>query len=233
VKVRNPANGREVIVRVNDRGPFHAGRIIDLSYAAAYKLDLLRGVAPVELTRITYAEIRAGAWRKDVSPQASNRRAAAAAQAGPAATALAGVPVGNAGAEVPKADASTAAATDTARAAALAGDAPGVAPTVPAAASASAALDAASGGDPSTASARPAAGFWVQIGVFRQREGADDFSRRVAAELGWLAPLLTVFSEPRMYRLQAGPCASRDEAQGIAARVHEALHLVPVVVERR
>ncbi|MFS9669780.1 septal ring lytic transglycosylase RlpA family protein, partial [Klebsiella pneumoniae] len=61
-RVRNPANGREVIVRINDRGPFHKGRIIDLSYTAALKLDLLRGVAPVEVRRITYAEIRAGLW---------------------------------------------------------------------------------------------------------------------------------------------------------------------------
>ncbi len=61
-RVRNPANGREVIVRVNDRGPFHKGRVIDLSYTAALKLDLLRGVAHVEVTRITYAEIRAGLW---------------------------------------------------------------------------------------------------------------------------------------------------------------------------
>jgi rare lipoprotein A len=38
VKVTNPANGRAVIVRVNDRGPFKSNRIIDLSYAAAYKL---------------------------------------------------------------------------------------------------------------------------------------------------------------------------------------------------
>ncbi|KQW46399.1 MULTISPECIES: septal ring lytic transglycosylase RlpA family protein [unclassified Roseateles] len=61
-RVRNPANGREIVVRVNDRGPFHKGRIIDLSYTAALKLDLLRGVAPVEVRRITYAEIRAGTW---------------------------------------------------------------------------------------------------------------------------------------------------------------------------
>ena len=38
VKVTNPANGRYVVVRVNDRGPFKHNRIIDLSYAAAYKL---------------------------------------------------------------------------------------------------------------------------------------------------------------------------------------------------
>ena len=37
-RVTNLANGRTVIVRVNDRGPFHAERIIDLSYVAAYKL---------------------------------------------------------------------------------------------------------------------------------------------------------------------------------------------------
>jgi len=49
VRVTNPANGRSVVVRVNDRGPFHDGRIIDLSYTAAWKLDLIKGVAPVEV----------------------------------------------------------------------------------------------------------------------------------------------------------------------------------------
>lgn len=39
VRVTNLANGRQIIVRVNDRGPFHGGRIIDLSYAGAKKLD--------------------------------------------------------------------------------------------------------------------------------------------------------------------------------------------------
>ena len=63
-RVRNPANGREVVVRVNDRGPFHPGRIIDLSYTAALKLDLLRGVAPVEVRAHHLEEIRAGSWRR-------------------------------------------------------------------------------------------------------------------------------------------------------------------------
>lgn len=39
-RVTNPANGRSVIVRINDRGPFKHNRLIDLSYAAAYKLRL-------------------------------------------------------------------------------------------------------------------------------------------------------------------------------------------------
>jgi rare lipoprotein A len=37
-RITNPANGRSVVVRVNDRGPFHGGRVIDLSYTAAWKL---------------------------------------------------------------------------------------------------------------------------------------------------------------------------------------------------
>jgi rare lipoprotein A len=40
-RVTNPVSGRQVVVRVNDRGPFHAGRIIDLSYAAAHKLGYI------------------------------------------------------------------------------------------------------------------------------------------------------------------------------------------------
>lgn len=53
VKVTNPANGRWVIVRVNDRGPFKHSRIIDLSYAAAYKLGYTaKGSALVEVEAI-------------------------------------------------------------------------------------------------------------------------------------------------------------------------------------
>ncbi len=67
-RVRNPANGRQVIVRINDRGPFAAGRVIDLSYVAALKLDLLRGVAPVQVERLTHREIRELQERADRPP---------------------------------------------------------------------------------------------------------------------------------------------------------------------
>lgn len=53
VRVTNLSNGRSVVVRVNDRGPFHSNRIIDLSYAAAQKLDMLRsGTALVEVRTV-------------------------------------------------------------------------------------------------------------------------------------------------------------------------------------
>lgn len=54
VRVTNLDNGRSLIVRVNDRGPFHAGRVIDLSYAAAVRLGVDRtGTARVELRAVT------------------------------------------------------------------------------------------------------------------------------------------------------------------------------------
>lgn len=53
VRVTNPANAKSVVVRVNDRGPFHADRIIDLSYLAAAKLDIARrGSATVNVERV-------------------------------------------------------------------------------------------------------------------------------------------------------------------------------------
>ena len=57
VRVRNLKNNKNVIVRVNDRGPFVHNRIIDLSYAAATKLDMIRdGTSLVEVTAINYDE---------------------------------------------------------------------------------------------------------------------------------------------------------------------------------
>ncbi len=54
-EVRNLDNGRSIIVRINDRGPFHPDRVIDLSWAAAVKLGIERaGTGPVEVRAITF-----------------------------------------------------------------------------------------------------------------------------------------------------------------------------------
>ena len=79
IRVRNVRNDRSIVVRVNDRGPFHAGRIVDLSFSAARELGLL-GTAAVEIERISEAEIRS----------ANSRRRAPLATALPAALATAG-----------------------------------------------------------------------------------------------------------------------------------------------
>jgi rare lipoprotein A len=59
-RVTNLANGRSVVVRINDRGPFHAGRVIDLSYVAAHKLGYIAaGSAQVEVEAIVPGSSRA------------------------------------------------------------------------------------------------------------------------------------------------------------------------------
>ena len=57
VQVRNLRNDKVIVVRVNDRGPFVHNRIIDLSYSAALKLDMIRdGTSLVEVTAISFDE---------------------------------------------------------------------------------------------------------------------------------------------------------------------------------
>jgi rare lipoprotein A len=227
-RIRNPANGREVLVRINDRGPFHPGRIVDLSYAAAFKLDLLRGVAPVELERITFDDIRTGAWRGSAGglrlaaaadlaaapPPAPTETLANAAPAAPSAAPPAPV----AASPVPEAPVVPLPALDLAFVATT--------PSPP--------LPDAAGADVRPAATRPL-GFWVQLGAFRERDGAEGFRRRIGADedAGWLAPMLAVFAEAALFRVQAGPYPSRDEAEGAALRMRAALAIVPLVVERR
>ena len=206
-RVRNPANGRDVVVRINDRGPFHAGRIIDLSYTAALKLDLLRGVGPVELQRITFDDIRTGAWRREAVTEV----AVAAPAATPPPTPLP-EPVVAASAPLPAAPAEAASAA-----------------TVTPLPVAEPVADAPN----ARAYTAPARGFWVQLGAFRQREGAESFQQRVIKELDWLSPLLAVFSDAALFRLQAGPYPNRDDARVAAERIRDGLQLVPVIVERR
>ena len=194
-RVRNPANGREVVVRVNDRGPFHSDRVIDLSYTAALKLGVLGGVAPVEIERITYEAIRAGTWR---TPANLASMAVAAPTLAPRPPTLLTI------------------------APALTAAAPEIPAPLPTETQATA--------QPASKAAR---GFWLQLGAFAQRNGALGFQQRVASEVAWLAPLLAIFNERSLHRLQAGPYASRSDARQAADRLREALNLLPTVVERR
>lgn len=67
VRVTNAASGRSVVVRVNDRGPFHSDRVIDLSYVAAYKLGYVQaGSAQVEIESVTAESV--GAMRPNPPP---------------------------------------------------------------------------------------------------------------------------------------------------------------------
>ncbi|MFL6699875.1 MAG: septal ring lytic transglycosylase RlpA family protein [Vitreoscilla sp.] len=255
-RVRNPANGKEIIVRVNDRGPFSPGRVIDLSYTAALKLGVLNGVAQVEITRITQDDIRTGAaFGKPATmaadkpavvvvgdldrPVATTRTKRGALAATPPPTPLQpsdvsphGVDAGPVGAPPSVASASGA---DVGMAAAVdaASPGPGTATTV------SQTLAVASPRAPDKPDERTHAdttagiGWWIQLGAFKQRGGALDFQRRLIDEQPWLAPLLAVIDDRGLSKLQAGPYVTRDDARSAAERVRTALQLVPTLVEKR
>lgn len=212
VRVRNVRNGKEVIVRVNDRGPFHPGRVIDLSYAAAVKLDIANhGIGQVEISRLTFDEIRTGAWQRGTVLDPEPARVAAQ----PARTTPFAAPLNPEGA-LPPADPLVAAASTR----------PVMAPAPSA--------DAANGSAPTARAHTPAArGFWVQLAALSRRDGVDKLQQRIADQLTGLLPLLAVFHESPHYKLQAGPFASKQEAQQAARQVREALQLQPMVIERR
>ena len=70
-EVTNLRNGRKVVVRINDRGPFVGDRIIDLSYTAAAKLDMLTaGTAPVEVRVLSMTASGPGSAQPPVTPTA-------------------------------------------------------------------------------------------------------------------------------------------------------------------
>ena len=83
VKVTNPTNGKSVVLRVTDRGPFHADRIIDLSYAAAYRLGYINNgstlvevetIVPGEATALTYAQVKPPVGNAANTAHAANER---------------------------------------------------------------------------------------------------------------------------------------------------------------
>ena len=198
VRVRNVRNGKQVIVRVNDRGPFHAGRVIDLSYAAAARLDIVNhGVGQVEISRLTFDEIRSGAWQRGtVLDQDASR---VATQPSPTDVPAPGA-VANG--RLPQ---------------------PGVPASQPV-------PDQVAAARAHTPAAR---GFWVQLAALSRRDSVDKLQQRIADQLTGLLPLLAVFHESPHYKLQAGPFASRHEAQQAARQVRETLQLQPMVIERR
>ncbi len=192
-RVTNLANGRSVIVRINDRGPFHSGRLVDLSYAAAYKLGYAgAGSVSVEVESIT---------REEMPAIAARRRQAALATA--ATQPNAGQPV---------AETKPAPPVILTSASALQPEPAKAAPTIPVEAGAN--------------------GIYLQLGAFSGRDNAENFRIRVYQQLAWLNDAIQVYSRDGMFRLHLGPYRNRDEANGMAEKIREALQFKPVLITR-
>jgi len=203
-RVTNPANGKSVIVRVNDRGPFHSARVIDLSYTAAWKLGYAAaGSATVEVEAITPEEIPLIAARKNGPPPVEIVRAAPPAQPQP------GEPI-DAAPTAPPAKPQPDVAIDPT-------------PAEPPPAQASAPVIPIEPG---------AGGVYLQLGAFSARDNAENLRAKIQQQLAWLNQAIEIFPKDGLFRLHLGPYRDRGEATGIAERIREALELKPMIVVR-
>ena len=217
VRVTNVGNGRSVIVRINDRGPFHPGRVIDLSYTAAWKLGYLNaGSTPVDVELVTpdqYAGIVAA--RRDSAGTQRTQVASAASVAKPP----------------PPAAAQPTSLSD-----------PGAtARPEPVPVSQAVQVVALPEAPPPLASPTPAAqlpvdvepaGVFLQLGAFSGRDNAENFRARVYRDLSWLNDAIEILPKAGVFRLHLGPYRDRTEAGGMAERIRAALELQPVIVVR-
>ena len=199
-RVTNLSNGRSVVVRINDRGPFVANRIIDLSYTAAVKLDMIRnGTAFVDVETLTPASPAAG------TALPVTTQAASAASVG-----VSSVPAVSAPPET--AASATAAAAPGAAPAPVGPAQPGVGPlvTMPPAAAASA---------PSLQAPAPVGRFYIQVGAFAQPENARRVALRLReAGLEHVFTLAPAADQP-LQRVRIGPIASVQEFDTLLARL--------------
>ncbi|HEY4542118.1 MAG TPA: septal ring lytic transglycosylase RlpA family protein [Noviherbaspirillum sp.] len=213
VRVTNVENGRQVIVRVNDRGPFLAGRIIDLSYTAALKLGYLnKGHAMLEVERLLPDDIRRINAQKDAQPvplteaSAETSTVAIAADEMPARIELAALPA-MASAEGNRPQATTAAGSGT-MAAPVAVQATSSAPQ--------------SGLAP---------GIYLQFGAFGQAANAQAARTRLMQAGAQLQPV-AVIEQDGLFRVYSGPYGSRAQAESAARALEQGGTQMPLIVQR-
>ena len=224
-RVTRVSNGRSVIVRINDRGPFHSSRIIDLSYVAASKLGLIGpGSGRVIVEAITHDDIRAGRLgspttyaqaQKSVDPATPETTAAASAR--PVLTETSGSPV-DTGQVKPDALIAMQLESETVQPAADPLDADTEATD----------LSADAGN-----SVPAPSGFYLQFGAFSNAENAQALAEKINAELASIDYQNAQVSPGKtLYRVQLGPYSNRTEAVNAALHFQEILGAQPTIASR-
>jgi len=221
-RVTNLTNGNKVIVRVNDRGPFHSDRIIDLSYTAALKLGYIgHGSAELEVERILPDEIRQMELARNAgtpstlaaeTPGAATARTSLlpAAMSAPSSVVTEAVPM-----PVTMVSASTEAAA--ASPAPAFSSAP-MAEAMPAARPASDAIGAG--------------GFYLQLGAFSQAANAQAARALHAQRWNGSLPQVDIVQSNTLFRLYGGPFASRADAEAAARQMQASGATMPIIVQR-
>ena len=211
VQVTNMENGRTAVVKVNDRGPFHGRRVIDLSYSAAKKLGVIQnGTAMVEVRAIDPARParESGPFlaAKDTA-RVKRREASAATDRSPE-------PVSTPAPALTAASADAQEATPKERAAVAAVEASPAAP-VP-----QTPTTAPSGQGPVTVAKAPAPSLYLQVGAFGDPSNAERLRQRLLATMpGRVRVQRSAFGESALYKVRIGPLGSEGEAKAVSAKL--------------
>jgi rare lipoprotein A len=220
-RVTNLDNGRSVVVRINDRGPFHGGRIMDLSYAAAYRLGYVdAGQANVEVSLVLPEGVGLVQTRSPVPPL--KRRVVASRVVAPVASSGRRTPEpvvlasGNGSQPEPQ-------PVPQALALALPAPAGGAGSGLQPAAEVGAVAGGAEAGGRQV---------FLQLGSFTSLSLAEAFKGFVEQELSWLNQSVSVLASDGRFRLHLGPFVNTTEASSIAERVATVLKLKPFVIQR-
>ncbi|MES2068949.1 MAG: septal ring lytic transglycosylase RlpA family protein [Pseudomonadota bacterium] len=205
-RVTNLANGKQIIVRINDRGPFHSTRIIDLSYTAALKLGYLgSGSSQIEVVRLL---------PEDIEKMAENRKNQPALAAVLAGSAL------QPGKE--PADRKPAAA-----------DGQGGKADQVTMEDLLAMQDSKPVEKIATATGSPAAsGFYLQFGAYAIRANAQSILAHLQSRLENRLPAFDIVQQGSLYRLLSGPFANRAEASAAIGQAGNLGVAKPLIVQR-
>ena len=199
-------NGRSVVVRVNDRGPFLRGRLIDLSYLAASKLGYVgKGHAEVEVELLNPADAGKG---RTLTAQPAVKAVAVQARTLPAvslARAELDLP-GDEGAPVDKEPALAEAPRADERAGVAGGNGVDAGPSAPMPA-------------PARRAAEGDSGWFLQLGVFRQLDNALRVQREQMARSTPSDPPVELVQRGDQYRVLLGPYADEADARAVAADI--------------
>jgi len=213
-RVTRKATGKSIIVRINDRGPFHADRIIDLSYAAAFKLGIVQQGSDIVIVQaISANEIRDGSWSRPTN-------APLTASAPPPAAAISPPPVTTVAA-APPAPPAPSPVTSTPNALRLA-NAPTPAPPVTASRQTT---------PPTRVQTR---GIFLQFGAFSAVENATKLARRLEQSLQGVEPERTQIrrNDRGLQRVLLGPYPTRVAATLAAQRIKQRIGLDSVVLRQ-
>jgi rare lipoprotein A len=213
VRVTNIRNGKSIVVRVNDRGPFLSDRLIDLSYTAAYKLDVLGGgSAWVEVETILPSS--GSAMRVAPAPAFAPNTARTFATADPPVSIPASAVAGE------KTDAPAAGQQE-----ASAG--PGLF-EVAYSPMKSGVFISGNTAAPATADAR---GIYLQLGAFSAYDNADNFLARMRSELPSI-DALGIVPQDGLFKVHAGPYPDQVVARQAADKIARSLSIKPMLLVR-